>query len=62
MIQFKEVEVCRMVRAISYYRDQVAGSEYMVDEYDNLIKKLYQYGEEMTPEPYIVCETDVLDR
>ena len=51
-----------MVRAISYYRDQVAGSEYMVDQYDDLIRKLYQYGEEMTPEPYIVCETDVLDR
>ena len=62
MIQFREVEVCRMVRAITWYRDQVSGSDDMWDDYDDLIRKIYQYGEEMTPEPYIVCESNVLER
>lgn len=57
MIQFKEDEVCQMVRAISYYRDQVCGSEYMWDQYDDLIAKLYQYGEEASPEP-VSCESE----
>ena len=58
MIQFKEDEVCRMVRAITYYRDQVTGNEYMWDKYDELINKLYAYGEEATPLPYVVCEEE----
>lgn len=55
MIQFKEDEVCQMVRAISYYRDQVCGSDYMWDQYDDLISKLYQYGEEASPDP-VACD------
>ena len=51
-----------MVRAITWYRDQVSGSDDMWDDYDDLIRKIYQYGEEMTPEPYIVCESNVLER
>ena len=58
MIQFKEDEVCRMVRAITYYRDQVTGNEYMWDKYDELVSKLYAYGEEATPQPYVVCEEE----
>ena len=50
MIQFKEDEVCQMVRAITYYRDQVTGNEYMWDQYNDLVSKLYQYGEEVSPE------------
>ena len=49
MIQFKEDEVCRMIRAITHYRDEVTGSEYMWDRYDELVTKLYQYGEEASP-------------
>ena len=55
MIQFKEDEVCRMVRAITYYRDQVTGSDYMWDQYNDLIVKLYAYGEEASPEP-VECD------
>ena len=51
MIQFKEDEVCQMVRAITYYRDRVTGNEYMWDRYNDLIVKLYQYGEEVSPDP-----------
>ena len=50
MIQFKEDEVCRMVRAITYYRDQVTSSDHMWDVYNELITKLYSYGEEVSPE------------
>jgi len=53
MIQFKEDEVCRMVRAITYYRDQVTGNEYMWDKYNDLIVKLYQYGEEVDTEDFV---------
>ena len=51
MIQFREDEVCRMMAALTYYRDQVTGNEYMWDTYDDLIAKLYQYGEEVSPDP-----------
>ena len=49
-----------MVKAITWYRDQVTGNDYMWDKYDELVKKLYLYGEEMTPEPYVVCEDENL--
>ena len=55
MIQFKEDEVCQMVKALTYYRDQVTGNEYMWDLYNDLIVKLYQYGEEASPEP-VACD------
>ena len=57
MIQFKEDEVCRMIRSIAYYRDQVSGNDYMWDQYNDLIDKLYQYGEEASPDP-IKCESE----
>ena len=57
MIQFKEDEVCRMIRSITYYRDQVSGNDYMWDQYNDLIDKLYQYGEEVSPNP-IKCESE----
>ena len=55
MIQFNEDEVCRMVRAITYYRDQVSGSDYMWDQYNDVVTKLYAYGEEASPNP-VSCE------
>ena len=57
MIQFKEDEVCRMIRSITYYRDQVTGNDYMWDQYNDLITKLYKYGEEASPNP-VVCDAD----
>jgi hypothetical protein len=57
MIQFKEDEVCRMIRSITYYRDQVSGNDYMWDQYNDLIDKLYQYGEETSPDP-VACESE----
>jgi hypothetical protein len=55
MIQFKEDEVCRMIRSITYYRDQVTGNDYMWDQYNDLIMKLYKYGEEASPDP-VACD------
>ena len=57
MIQFKEDEVCRMIRSITYYRDQVSGSDHMWDQYNDLIIKLYKYGEEVSPNP-VACENE----
>ncbi len=55
MIQFKEDEVCRMIRSITHYRDQVSGSDYMWEQYNDLIEKLYRYGEEASPNP-VTCD------
>lgn len=49
MIQFKEDEVCRLMRSVTYYRDNVTGSDDMWDRYNDLIKKLSAYGEEASP-------------
>ena len=57
MIQFNEDEVCRMVRAITYYRDQVTSHDCMWDRYNDLITKLYQYGEDVSPDP-VSCEEE----
>ena len=46
-----------MVRAITYYRDQVTGNEYMWDRYNDLITKLYQYGEDVSPAP-VECKSN----
>ena len=53
MIQFRDDEVCRMVRAITYYRDQVTGNDWHWDKYNDLIIKLYQYGEEVDTEDFV---------
>ena len=55
MIQFNEDEVCRMVRAITYYRDQVTSHDLMWDKYNDIISKLYAYGEEASPDP-VACD------
>ena len=56
MIQFKEDEVCRLMRSLTYYRDNVTGSDLMWDRYDDLIKKLSAYGEEASPNPVVCTE------
>ena len=49
MIQFKEEEVCRLMRCVTYYRDNITGSDEIWDRYDDLVKKLSAYGEEASP-------------
>ena len=49
MIQFKEDEVCQMVKALTYYRDRVTGTDEIWDRYNTIITKLYAYGEEASP-------------
>ena len=46
MIQFKEDEVCKLVRALTHYRDMVTGSDKIWDRDNALITKVYAYGEE----------------
>ena len=57
MIQFNEDEVCQMVRAITYYRNNVTSHECMWDKYNDLVDKLYAYGEEASPNP-VSCESE----
>ena len=57
MIQFNENDVCKLIKAVTWYRDMATGSDYMWDEYNNVIIKLYQYGEEASPEE-VNCELD----
>ena len=57
MIQFNEDEVCRLIKAVQWYRDMVTGSDYMWDEYNTVLTKLHSYGEEASPEP-VDCPTD----
>ena len=57
MIQFRDEEVCRMVRAITYYRDHVTSHDLMWDKYNDLIVKLYQYGEEVDTDDF-TCEDE----
>ena len=51
MIQFNEDEVCRILRAVTYYRDEVTGNDYMWDRFDDLASKVLKYGEEASPNP-----------
>ena len=48
-MHFKKEEICRLIRACAYYQD-ATGSEYMYDKYQELIKKLYFFGEDILPE------------
>ena len=58
MIQFKENEMCDIIKAVTYYRDQVTGSEWHWDKYNDLIIKLYAYGEDASPEKLTCEDTD----
>lgn len=55
MIQFSKTEVCQLIRACARYK-AATGSEWMWDEYNDLEKKLLQYGEEITEEKF-ECRT-----
>ena len=55
MIQFNEDEVCQLIRATQWYRDMVTGSDEIWDRYNDLMTKLYAYGEETSPEQ-VNCE------
>ena len=49
-IQFKEEEVCRLIKAVQWYRDMVTGSDDIWDRYNDLMIKLHDYGEEVSPD------------
>ena len=49
MIQFKEEEVCQILRALTHYRDEVTGHDDIWDRYDRLVTKMNKYGEEVSP-------------
>ena len=49
MIQFKEEQVCRLMRSVTYYRDNLTGSDAVWNKYNDLIVKLSAYGEEASP-------------
>ena len=49
MIQFKEEEVCQILRALTHYRDEVTGHDDIWDRYDRLVAKMNKYGEEVSP-------------
>ena len=51
MIQLNETDVCKLIKAAEHYRDSVTGSDYMWDEYDAVVRKLYKYGEDASPYP-----------
>ena len=55
MIQFREDEVCQLIRAIAYYRDYVTDSDDIWDDYNNLAIKLHRYGEDVSPTP-VACD------
>ena len=48
MIQFKEEEVCKIIRALTHYRNNVVGDDTIWDRYDVLIDKVGKYGEEVS--------------
>jgi hypothetical protein len=50
MIQLNQDDVCRLIRACEYYKEET-GSEYMWDVYDKLQNKLRNNGEEVSTIP-----------
>ena len=55
MIQFNEDEVCKLIKAVQWYRDMVSGSDEVWDRYNDVLTKLHSYGEEASPAP-VSCE------
>ena len=43
MIQFREEEVCQIIKALTYYRDKVTGHDDIWDRYDHLVEKMNKY-------------------
>tara|TARA_B100001250_G_C19147957_1_gene506725 strand:- start:98 stop:277 length:180 start_codon:yes stop_codon:yes gene_type:complete len=54
MIHFNEKDMARLEKACETYRDQT-GSEYMWDEYTELIHKLKNYEEEIECPDCVLC-------
>ena len=51
MIQFNEEEVCDLIKAAIWYRDMMTGSDWHWDKYNDVVTKLYKYGEDASPDP-----------
>ena len=58
MIRFNDDEVCGLLRAVTWYRDMITGSDEIWDRYDYLISKLQKYGEDITDEQGLICRVD----
>ena len=56
MIQFKEDEVCQILKALVHYRDEETGHDDIWDRYDRLVDKMTKYGEEVDEEKFS-CES-----
>ena len=56
-MRFNEDEVCQIIKAVTYYRDRVTSCTFMWDEYDQLVDKLNNYGEDIT-EVDLSCPPD----
>ena len=48
-MRFNEQDIYRLINACKVYQDQT-GSEWMWEQYDDLIQKLQVYKEEHTPD------------
>ena len=58
MIQFNQDEVCKLIKAVTYYRDIVTGSDEIWDRYNDVAIKLHNYGEEVETSDRLSCSTD----
>ena len=47
-MRFNENDICKLMKAVTYYRDMITGSDFMWEQYDHLLSKLKSYGEEVT--------------
>ena len=47
-MKFSEDDVCQIIKAVTYYRDRVSQTDFMWDQYNDLIIKLTHYGQDIT--------------
>ena len=49
-MQLHEDHIARAIKALEYYRDRVAGSEYMYDRYEETVAALKAYQDQYSTE------------
>ena len=49
-MQLHKEHIARAIKALEYYRDRVAGSEYVWDRYEETVKALEAYQDEYSTE------------
>ena len=55
-MKLNEDDICNLLKAVTWYRDMITGSDYMWDKYDKLNRKLEAYGEEVTTDEKLNCQ------